>query len=134
MLPFHVQGNGDLRQTSRLNSFGCGRPALRWISWVLVSIGFLWICGALFVNFAPPPLHGYIPSVDTLLRGGHPHPSYYTPHTPVPQNPHKPLKSHPTSSRADQVRQAFLHAYSGYQKQALLYDELLPVDGGKVNK
>jgi mannosyl-oligosaccharide alpha-1,2-mannosidase len=70
-----------------------------------------------------------------MLRGGKPHPSYYTPQTPpVPFRPHKPLDPSPTSFRADQVRQAFLHAYSGYQKQALPYDELLPVDGGKVNK
>jgi hypothetical protein len=38
------------------------------------------------------------------------------------------------SARAAEVKNAFRHAYSGYQKHALPDDELLPVTGGKENK
>jgi hypothetical protein len=37
------------------------------------------------------------------------------------------------TERAGRVRQAYIHAYSGYLKQAAPYDELLPVSGGKLN-
>jgi mannosyl-oligosaccharide alpha-1,2-mannosidase len=51
-----------------------------------------------------------------------------------------PFKYHPPDStaewgqRAIRVREAFVHAYSGYREQAFPSDELLPVSGGKVNK
>lgn len=122
MLPLHVKDTPLVK--SRL-SFAFGRPGFRWIIWILVSAAFLCMSWTLLVNFNPT---SYMPSVDRLFHG---RPSYYTPHTP--SLPHRPT-SHPTSPRAEQVRDAFIYAYSGYQKQAFPYDELLPVDGEKVNK
>ncbi|KAA1469131.1 seven-hairpin glycosidase [Dentipellis sp. KUC8613] len=37
------------------------------------------------------------------------------------------------ASRADQVRDAFVHAYSAYQEHAARHDELLPLSHGAVN-
>jgi hypothetical protein len=37
-------------------------------------------------------------------------------------------------SRANAVKDAFVHAYEGYMRHAEGYDELLPVKGGRVNK
>ncbi|KII87475.1 glycoside hydrolase family 47 protein [Plicaturopsis crispa FD-325 SS-3] len=47
----------------------------------------------------------------------------------------RPQAGPPTvwSKRADKVRDAFVHAYSGYQTYAATYDELLPMTDGKVN-
>jgi mannosyl-oligosaccharide alpha-1,2-mannosidase len=134
MLPFSARDTLQSPLNSRM-SFAVGRPGWRWISWVLVCIGFLWICGALFVNFAPTPLHGYVPAVDSLLRGARPqHPSYYTPSTPALPYPPPPPFHDSMAARAERVREAFIHAYSGYKNHSFPFDELLPIDGGKVNK
>ncbi|KAK7059746.1 alpha-1,2-mannosidase [Favolaschia claudopus] len=37
------------------------------------------------------------------------------------------------TGRANEVRKAFAHAYRGYQRHALPYDELMPLTGGRVN-
>lgn len=37
-------------------------------------------------------------------------------------------------ARKEEVRQAFLHAWSGYKKYAFPGDELLPISGGSTNK
>ena len=37
-------------------------------------------------------------------------------------------------SRAEAVRQAFLHAYRGYKEHAYGHDELLPLTNGSVDK
>jgi hypothetical protein len=50
---------------------------------------------------------------------------------PMPQMDRPPPTVWP--ERAAEVRDAFRHAYSGYQKYASMYDELLPVTGGKAN-
>jgi hypothetical protein len=38
------------------------------------------------------------------------------------------------SARADQVREAYLHAYRGYSTYAGEHDELLPITNGHINK
>jgi len=96
-------------------SLPSGRRLLRWSTWLVVSIGFLWTS---FIIFSPP-------SGDRFLYGD---PPDLHPHFRLPPPPH------PTSPRAQQVREAFVHAYLGYHVQAFPFDELLPVDGGKVNK
>ena len=115
MLPFYVSdtvthSNGLFK--ARL-PFVLGRPGLRWITWLLVSIGFFFVCWTLFVD---PPFRD--------------HPTHFS----HPPHRHSPTRPPPTSPRAVRVREAFVHAYSGYKKHALPYDELLPVDGGKINK
>ncbi|EGO22314.1 glycoside hydrolase family 47 protein [Serpula lacrymans var. lacrymans S7.9] len=47
--------------------------------------------------------------------------------------PHLPWPPTLWSTRAEEVRDAFLHAYSGYQEFAVPHDELLPVSGGNVD-
>lgn len=58
------------------------------------------------------------------------------PHAPFRQRgrfpPHGPGRK--VSARADAVRHAFLHAYTGYQKYAGNNDELRPVSNEAVNK
>lgn len=50
----------------------------------------------------------------------------------------RPLFSPPSPSlwkqRQDQVRQAYVHAITGYNTHAFPHDELLPLSGGKINK
>ena len=41
---------------------------------------------------------------------------------------------HVWESRAEDVKDAFLHAYHGYEKYAASFDELLPVSASGVNK
>ncbi|TFY60511.1 hypothetical protein EVJ58_g5099 [Rhodofomes roseus] len=62
---------------------------------------------------------------------------------PLPPPPHAPLRQHPHfpphgssrkwGARADAVRHAFLHAYTGYQEHAGQGDELKPVSEGSVD-
>jgi mannosyl-oligosaccharide alpha-1,2-mannosidase len=127
MLPLHVRESPPSPLKSHLPfTFG-----FRWVIWVFVSIVFLWISGTFLFRFAPTPVHSYVPSVDNLFNEGRPRPSHPAPFgPPLPPRPPPP----PVSPRAVQVRDAFVHAYSGYKNQAFPYDELLPIDGGKVNK
>ncbi|RDB20921.1 Endoplasmic reticulum mannosyl-oligosaccharide 1,2-alpha-mannosidase [Hypsizygus marmoreus] len=113
-----------------------GRPLLRWISWSAVCVVALWIFVPSLVDFArpspsfdypPPPPHNH-GEEHRPPRPPHPHP------IPPPPPPNHP-EAHPTmwAGRAARVREAFVHAYSGYREHALPYDELRPVAGGKVN-
>lgn len=58
------------------------------------------------------------------------------PYTPFRQNgrfpPHGPGRE--VTVRADAVRHAFLHAYTGYKEYAGNNDELKPLSNGAVNK
>lgn len=85
-----------------------GKPSRRWIAFICSFVVSVWLFASLSQSkisfFKPPP----------ILR--------------------PPSSSHIWSARAAEVRDAFRHAYSGYQKYASSYDELLPVTGGKANK
>lgn len=49
--------------------------------------------------------------------------------------PYPPSHAHTVwNSRAEQVKEAFLHAYRGYQQHAASCDELLPITNTSVNK
>lgn len=139
MLPTHARRphifvDPESASPPKRSSF-VGRPLVRWISWFFVFIVILWMFGPLIVNFAsPPPLydHGRPPHHAGEHRPPHPH--LHSGWMPPPPLPHP--QAHPTmwAGRAERVREAFVHAYAGYQKHALPYDELLPVSGEKVNK
>lgn len=89
---------------------GLGKFSTRWLGLGLGCMALLWIIG-LSVGPAPPPP------------------------PPPASRLYPPLGPAATwSIRADEVRQAYLHAYSGYQRIAADHDELLPVSGGKANK
>ncbi|GLB41878.1 putative glycosyl hydrolase 47 family protein [Lyophyllum shimeji] len=131
----HIRGS-RIRRAPKIHSF-VGRPLLRWLSWAFVSVLILWVAGPFVVNFFRPPPYAYIPPPD---RGEHhrPHPHHPPPPWLRPP-PTPPNKQHPEiqptvwASRAGKVKDAFVHAYQGYRKHALPYDELLPVTGKKVN-
>ena len=38
------------------------------------------------------------------------------------------------AERAERIKEAFLHAYHGYEQHASPKDELLPLSNGSVNK
>lgn len=103
-----------------------GRPLLRWIPLVLGFLVSLWVFGPFIMDLGQPlplPLHK-----DPLKPPHPPHPP------PAPHHPFPPGPPTVWSTRADRVRDAFVHAYSGYHQHAYPYDELLPVEGSKVNK
>lgn len=108
------------------------RPSLRWIPWCLALAISLWVFGPFALHSGSFHFHGY-PSDGPEWRTELRHRPF---HSPRPPPFHPPTSSPPSvwSDRANQVRGAFIHAYSGYQKHAFPYDELLPVAGGKVNK
>lgn len=120
MLPLH-----RLAADGPKSSFRIGRFARRSVRWIAVSGIFavsIWILGSFFVHRGPrlPPVSvGW-----TELENA-----------PPPQvTVHKPPPSSIWDARANQVKEAYLHAFSGYQKHAAPYDELLPISGGRVNK
>ncbi|TFK39934.1 seven-hairpin glycosidase [Crucibulum laeve] len=103
-----------------------GRPLFRWILLIIGAMFGLWI-------FAP-----------LLFGGGYRLHRHHRPYIPdgiaFPPPPHRPPppphhEGPPTvwSERADRVRDAFVHAWSGYSKYAAGYDELMPVTGEPVN-
>ena len=104
------------------------KPSFRWIAGATVVVGLLlWflVLPSVFVwdRYPGPPFFGSDPPPI------HPYP----PHRPPVADPtlHPPTQP---SSRAVAVRDAFLHAYNGYTRYAMGYDELRPVSGGKINK
>ncbi|KAL9713657.1 hypothetical protein Ac2012v2_003268 [Leucoagaricus gongylophorus] len=52
---------------------------------------------------------------------------------PLRPDPNSLIMSNLWEERAHQVREAFRYAWEGYQNHAVGWDELTPVDGGKVN-
>jgi len=105
------------------------RPLLRIFPWVVGCTFVLWI----FVLRADrPPLRVYSPQQ-------HPPVERYKSRPIHP--PHRHSNSYASSlkltlwdGRAENVRNAFIHAYGGYRQYAALYDVLLPVTGGRANK
>ena len=101
------------------------KPRTRYIPLVLGAVFFGWTLLAI-TGPAPNILHpGYGPqSHHYPLPGSHSHPITFSP----------PSGDTLWSSRASQVRDAFLHAYRGYTKYAAPHDELLPTSDSYVNK
>lgn len=59
----------------------------------------------------------------------------FSDYTPKPlQEPFQEVSPAEWARRAEQVKQAFKHAYHGYEKIASPSDELLPLTDGKINK
>ncbi|KAJ6607001.1 glycoside hydrolase [Mycena sp. CBHHK59/15] len=114
MLPFHTrQVNASYppkrslfsRQTLQVLY---SRPVLRWLPYFLGLVGTLWL-------FGPYILHGHrVPRFDPPLG--------------TPPQPPEVL-----SARALAVKEAYMHAYSGYKKDAWTFDELKPLSGESVN-
>jgi hypothetical protein len=110
----------------------------RWVL-CLAFASSLWFLGPYLLCLDASPRqhpHDHIPDFPTVdEHSRHPPRPASTPR-PRPQRP-MPASAGPStiwSTRAAQVREAYLHAWNGYQKLAAPYDELLPVSDGKVNK
>ncbi|KAJ7065378.1 glycoside hydrolase [Mycena amicta] len=114
MLPLHTrQLNGGLGQKRKILSVQSlqllySRPALRWLPLIfLVLVGF-WLFTPFFADYGRKS----------------------TPPLVIPQTPLEPAV---LSARAQNVRDAFVHAYSSYHRDAWSFDELRPVSGKPVN-
>ncbi|THU86220.1 glycoside hydrolase family 47 protein [Dendrothele bispora CBS 962.96] len=100
-----------------------GRPQ-RWIPFLLGFGVFLWFIGPFLFLDGPPP---------------HPRDAFGLP--PPPGHPHRPPlrmggPDNPDAlwaKRAVKVKDAFIHAYTGYRRHAFTSDELLPLSGKKVD-
>jgi len=115
----------------------CKRPIHRLLAicGVFATIALFATVALFFFPFDPSrqmPCHS---KCDYQFRS---RPQQYLPPRPYPP----PLRPDRNSSimsslweeRAQQVREAFRYAWEGYQEHAVGWDELTPVDGGKVNK
>lgn len=134
LLPTHRQPErmrSWFQSTSSLASHLSRKPSFRWIASATVVVGVLWF----LVLPSPYIKDSYLGSP---FFGSDSRPTEYPPiHPYPPSNPPviDPALNPPTqlSSRAVAVRDAFVHAYNGYTRYALGFDELRPVSGGKAN-
>lgn len=135
-LPAQSSVSGSLFQTTILFF---SRPSYRWLLYCLAFATSLWFLAPYLLHLdghRPPPGHGHGHMTRPNDGGRHPPMPGMFPHPPVYIPPPPPYKGPSTiwSTRADQVKDAYLHAWSGYQRLAAPADELLPVSGGKVDK
>ncbi|KAJ7156812.1 glycoside hydrolase [Mycena crocata] len=113
MLPFHTrQTNASFppkRKVLSLQTFQLlySRPVLRWLPYLFFVILTVWLFGPFLFDYGRQTLP---------LRAGEP-----------------PVAAEVLSARAQQVRDAYIHAYSSYKRDAWDFDELKPISGGSVN-
>lgn len=151
MLPLYRTSS---RPQQSARSKWTGRPMARWIG---ATLTFAFLCYVFASSLLPgpwigPPLHhfGRPPPPDshfglpTHVSLGHPGHGFipgsnisrpmHGPYPPPP-NAHGGTASESLwTQRAGQVRDAYLHAYHGYQTYAGEYDELRPLSNDAVNK
>lgn len=132
MLPTHV-GRRPAEPPSpegfKLNRLA-SRPILRWIFLSLICGGFIWVFGPFLFEFTrQPSTHVVVIGEDKVELA-----SQIPTLTSSSPPPSPVVLPSVWPARANKVRDAFVHAYSGYQKHALGYDELLPIKGDAVNK
>lgn len=106
-----------------------GRPFYRFIPLLVACLFVLWILFAPFSGSPIPP-----PFYKPYQSESGKRPQQYPPPRPYPPPPRPNVAKGQWEERAQRVRDAFLHAWNGYQKYAAGWDELLPVNGGRVNK
>jgi len=125
MLPTHRSSpsKADPSCINKRPSFALNKLILRWIGLAIVVIAFIWFAGPLLTDSLrtgrseleyPPPIHSLRP----------------------PNPPPEPSKEEQDiwEPRKNQVKAAFVHAWSGYRKLAFPNDELKSLTGGKTNK
>lgn len=104
---------------------------VRWIGLAVVVIAFIWFAGPLLA--------------DTLRTGRsefeYPSSTHVPSHPTLPDLEHSNLPPVPSKEEQDiwgprknEVRDAFIHAWSGYKKMAYPHDELLSSSGGSSDK
>ncbi|KAJ3560592.1 hypothetical protein NP233_g10736 [Leucocoprinus birnbaumii] len=108
------------------------RPVYRFLS---ICGVFFFVVTFFFYPFGPSPPRYHQPH---LFESGN-RPQQYLPSRPFRPYPPPPRPaphvdaSNPWEARAQRVREAFKHAWGGYIERAAGWDELTPIDGGKVN-
>jgi mannosyl-oligosaccharide alpha-1,2-mannosidase len=129
MLPTHrapSAGESLSRLSKGVNPFS--KPILRFLVLGCCIVLGLWFVSPFFTDFlwgppGPPPDFDYFDQGPPAVDSG--------------SQPHRPAVSEDQaiwSTRRDQVREAFKHAWTGYKTLAYPADELFPVSGGKSNK
>ena len=93
---------------------------------VFVCLLFLFTPPGFFHGFGPRPGHG--------PPGPPPPPKWKWPPLMNDQSPKPKPSGVDWAARAENVKNSFLHAYHGYEKYAMPFDELQPVSNGSVNK
>lgn len=128
MLPIHIPPTASPK-SSPWGVFG--RPQVRWLFFgcVFMSFALYWLWSPYYYNILDPSSVG-IP-LPWIIEPGAPLQSPLPPLSP-PQPKPKPQVS--WDKRKDEVRDAFVHALTGYMKYAFPDDELLSLSGGKSNK
>lgn len=126
MLPIHIPPTANPK-SSPWSVFG--RPQVRWLflGSMFMSFTLYWLWSPYYYN---PLDHG---SIDIPLPWSiEPGVPLQSPLPSLPPPPPKPQVS--WDKRKDEVRDAFVHALSGYMQYAFPDDELLSFSGGKSNK
>jgi len=142
MLPTHRRQTQIPLSQSALHTVKLcvNKPSSRWLLLYLAFAGSLWFLWSYFLHVDGHFRHHshnhrtnqkYLPVNDEYGR-----------HPPRPGTRPRPQRPVPIqigsstiwTARAGQVKDAYLHAWNGYQKLAAPFDELLPVSDGKVNK
>lgn len=105
------------------------RPLYRLFFLVAAAFVAIWVFFyPLYAPLPSIPFHGLYQSESDKQ------PQKYSPPRPYPPPPRPHIDNSQWETRAQKVRDAFVYAWNGYQKHAAGWDELTPVDGGKVNK
>ncbi|KAF9464248.1 glycoside hydrolase family 47 protein [Collybia nuda] len=129
MLPIHIPPTVSPKPSS-WSAFG--RPQARWLFLicVLTSLALYWLWSPYYGPLEPGSINIPLPwKSEPVVSLEVPLPS------PVPEYPPPPPPKPQVSweKRKEEVRDAFVHALSGYMQHAFPYDELLPLNGGKTN-
>ena len=119
----------------RLFSFLRIKP-LRSRTGVFVVLGILSLFWFITVQFGPPSFF-----TDTFPPPPPPPPGRPPPFNPIDDHVHfipdfekEDFGPEGWADRADMVKEAFVHAYHGYETHAIPQDELLPLTNRSVNK
>ncbi|KAF7969462.1 hypothetical protein HWV62_27311 [Athelia sp. TMB] len=150
MLPTHRQRSS---QTGQTDASFLSKKSYRWLLYCVAFAGSLWlvvpyVIGPLGPRHRPGALHfeedhgplEFDEHRDSSLPHSRPRPPPPRLRPPPPSPPlgaaNRPEGTETMSEwsiRADHVRKAYLHAWSGYLKLASPADELLPVSNGKTD-
>lgn len=133
MLPVHSgQRSTDfiinIQSPQRSWPSSIGRPILRC---------FLFVIGSLIAVCIIVPMLYHIPLLSDRITDQlekNMRPSHLRPYPPPRPQPKHDARPHDIGFKANSVRDAFVHAWEGYQKNAMGHDELLPVSGGNTDQ
>lgn len=140
MLPTHQQRRPSSTGAPGSANQYLSKKSYRWLFLCLAFASSMWLLAPYLIHMGRPPRPG------RHHHNGHPPPEFAEYPPALPARPRPPASfPHPPegrpkgpstewSLRADQVRNAYLHAWTGYLKLAAPSDELLPVSNGKADK